>query len=84
MSRIERVVCLVLAKQRNLALNKVDFAGLHEALEKGCTEIEGLPEAIAEYERLQYASQAVGEGQVRALHGQFAATIDENGEEDAL
>jgi hypothetical protein len=83
MSRIERVVCLALAKQRNITLSKVDFAGLHQALEIGGTTIVGLAEAIAQYEKLQYASQAVDEGQVRALHGRFGAIIFEKGKDMA-
>lgn len=78
-SRIERVVCQAIAKQKNIKLPKVDFAGLHAALEKSGIEVSGLPDATSQYEKIQYASHGMDEGEVRALYKKFAAIIDETG-----
>ncbi len=71
MKQLERAVCRVLAQRYQLKLAKMDFAGLLEQLEQDGIAMPGLAEAVAAYERLQYAAVAPEEKQVRDLYAQF-------------
>lgn len=81
MSGIERVVCRVLAQQWGIKLTKVDFAGLREALGGPITQVAGLGDAIASYERIQYARRTVDESEVRGLYTHFESIINQQAKE---
>ncbi len=71
MKQLERAVCRMLAQRYQLRLAKMDFAGLLEQFEQDGIATPGLTEAVAAYERLQYAAVAPHEKQVRDLYTQF-------------
>ena len=71
MSRIERVVCQLLSDHHQLALTKVDFAGLQNGLDaKGLADV-GLRDAVDFYESLQYVKVDPDETNVRDLYRRF-------------
>jgi len=77
MRDLEPVVSKLVANQLNFQLQAGDFEGLSDQLQSRSLTVDGLIDAMGEYNQLQYAARPASDDEVTALLMQFKKVIGE-------